>query len=721
MNSITNPERFLEVYDKLIHAQEKSEERLNQLRLSNLDRLYKQWEEQVDSVGKKRIETEDKVNSQMLARGKATGSQLAALYKKLDDEKIKTNLKNLNQQEKDELAKIKKSDARERKRIKEKYDNLRKQELGLDADIQKIYDERQKLIEKQEQANFKDAKKRYKELRDAHVSAEEAKEILKSEGVEDPDKVAKAAGVQAVGDAAKKAIDGFAKQLQGDMKAIAFAQTEIDTRLYGSGLDKRFGSYWKRLNTNITENIAMSPFVKQADVVDNLKTLVGKGIAYNVEQRAFLDTISDKIATTFEATDASLLKLVRIQQADSTAARLGMEAALNQFLNSMYETTEYMTEAAASIRANIYEASALMGAAEATAFEYQVQKWMGSLYSAGFNNTSGLSGALGKLAAGDISAVTDGGYGNLLVMAANKANLSIAEILAEGLDDTETNQLMQAMVSYLGQIYDETKNSKVVAQQFANVYGLTASDLKAAANLAKSTGAISKSNLGYGNFMNQLNSMANSMWTRTSAGEMMENLFGNLQFSTAATMANSPMLYATYQIASMLDDVAGGIAIPAFSVMGNMVDLETTVADLMRVGAVGTGLLGGIGKMIVGLGKGSGGGFSGSGMLKAFGINNTLSTLSYGTGTGFETIMSGTSTSNSGYVGNTEGSDVQNKTMQDAREDGNEQLSVAQDEEEETKLSTVDEHIVQIYQLLTDVVDGVSPFRVKIEGDYTFN
>lgn len=118
----------------------------------------------------------------------------------------------------------------------------------------------------------------------------------------------------------------------------------------------------------------MSPFVKQADVVDNLKTLVGKGIAYNVEQRAFLDTISDKIATTFEATDATLLKLVRIQQADSTAARLGMEAALNQFLNSMYETTEYMTEAAASIRANIYEASALMGAAEATAFEYQVQK-----------------------------------------------------------------------------------------------------------------------------------------------------------------------------------------------------------------------------------------------------------------------------------------------------------------------------------------------------------
>lgn len=136
---------------------------------------------------------------------------------------------------------------------------------------------------------------------------------------------------------------------------------------------------------------------------------------------------------------------------------------------------------------------------------------MGSLHSVGFNNTGGLSGALGKLAAGDISAVTDGGYGNLLVMAANKANLSIAEILADGLDDSKTNQLMQAMVEYLGQIYAETKNSKVVAQQFASVYGLTASDLKAAANLYGSTTNISKSVLNYSGMLGNLNRMADSM------------------------------------------------------------------------------------------------------------------------------------------------------------------------------------------------------------------
>ena len=89
---------------------------------------------------------------------------------------------------------------------------------------------------------------------------------------------------------------------------------------------------------------------------------------------AEIETIKDKIADTFEAADASLVKLVRIQQADSTAARLGMESALTSFLNNMYETTEYMEQAANSIRANIYEASALMEAEKATEFEYQVQK-----------------------------------------------------------------------------------------------------------------------------------------------------------------------------------------------------------------------------------------------------------------------------------------------------------------------------------------------------------
>lgn len=549
-----------------------------------------------------------------------------------------------------------------------------------------------------------------------------ARNKLAEQGITDKaeqDRIMRAASA----DGLQKALAGFAKQLENTATEVAEAQTEIDTRLQGSKNDKKLGSYWRDMSNKITGNIGMSPFIRQETATKNLQTLVGKGIAFNVEQRAFLETISDKIATTFEATDASLLKLVRIQQADSTAARLGMESALTAFLNNMYETTEYMTEAADSIRASIYEASALMDAEEATEFEYQVQKWMGSLYSVGFQNTQGLSDALGKLAAGDISGVTDDSYGNLLVMAANKANLSIAEILQEGLDDDETNALMHAMVEYLGGIYNETKDNKVVAQQFANVYGLTASDLKAAANLASSTTNVYKNNLNYSGMMGQLTDMANSMGSRTAVGTMVQNVFENLKYSTAASIGNDPVLYSTYMIASMLDDTVGGIAIPTIGAwaMGNgtEIDLETTVADLMRTGAMAGGLLGGIGKMIGGISRGSGGGFSGSGMLKAFGINTDASSaeaVTRGTGDGLLTTDSGMDTSYSGFIGNEDSDVIQNKAITDAKDEANQQAIQALEEAQEIGLSNVDEHVVQIYTLLNEFATGSKNLHV-IFGD----
>ncbi len=165
-----------------------------------------------------------------------------------------------------------------------------------------------------------------------------------------------------------------AKQVFNKANEIAKYQSAMDTRLYGSGLQQKQGSYFRQFSSDITGLAGVSPLVTQSSIMSNLSSMIGKGIAFNVEQRATLESLKEKIATTFNATDGALVKLVRIQQADTTAARLGMEAALNQFLNSMYSTTEYMTDAAASIRSSLYEASALKGATEATAFEYQVQK-----------------------------------------------------------------------------------------------------------------------------------------------------------------------------------------------------------------------------------------------------------------------------------------------------------------------------------------------------------
>ena len=198
---------------------------------------------------------------------------------------------------------------------------------------------------------------------------------------------------------------------------------------------------------------------------------------------------------------------------------------ITAFLNNMYETTEYLSDIASSVRSSLDEAESLMGAADAVALEYQVQKWMGSLYSVGMssNSVQGIARAFGQLAAGDISGLTSGGMGNLMIMAANQAGLSMTDILADGLDASETNQLMESMVKYLQEIAISSADSRVVQQQIAKVYGLTASDLRAARNIG-GTGAIASSNMSYQGGINRLYDMANTLYARTSMGEMMGNV-----------------------------------------------------------------------------------------------------------------------------------------------------------------------------------------------------
>ena len=147
------------------------------------------------------------------------------------------------------------------------------------------------------------------------------------------------------------------------------------------------------------------------------------------------------------------------------------------------------------------------------------------MYSVGMSQEAvqGLGSVIGKLASGQIDAITNGGQGNLVIMAANQAGLSVADILNNGLDSQTTNELMNAMVDYLAKIAKDAGDSKVIQQQMASVYGMTASDLKAAANLSSSRNVVARDGLTYSGAINNLYSMANSMYARTSLGEMMTN------------------------------------------------------------------------------------------------------------------------------------------------------------------------------------------------------
>ena len=662
------------------------------------------------------------IKDEKSARSKLQDEEWKRIEKQLDEnEEREKTIAEIQLQALLEAGKIKKEDYE--KQLKLQKENIKKQRK---EDEKYFNEELKRRIKEQAKADAKQAvssnittgsfgvfytssgkQNAINELTSKGYNQKEAEELFKKQ-IQD-----------ARGNALYNSALNFTTQLKNTIDDIGNAKSAIDTRLQGSKNARSLfglGSYWDRLTEDINTKVALSPFITQSAVTNNIKALVGSGIAFNVEQRAFLETIKDKIATTFSATDGTLLRLIRIQQQDSTAARLGMESALTTFLNNMYETSEYMQQVADSVRSSLEEAEALMGTKAAAAFEYQVQKWLGSMYSVGMNDSSvrGIATILGQVAAGDISGINGQGAGNLVIMAANRAGMSIADILNNGLTDDETNILMNAMVDYLADIYNETKNSRVVAQQYANVFGVTASDLKAAASLMSSTKAINSNKLGYSDMERRLEDMANSMWLRTGQGEMLGNIFDNLKYTIASSYAQNPLLYGLFNIATMLKDTTGGIAIPSFSVLGTGFDLETTVADLLLVGSLGGSLLGSIGRLAAGLQ--SAGGFSGSAMLNAFGVlgNNANNTVIRGTGYG-ALSQSGMTVTDSGYIGNTSGSDVQEKAIGDAEASAEQRVAAKEEADNSVKLKDVNENVVAIFNLLQDVVDGRSHLSVTMD------
>lgn len=151
------------------------------------------------------------------------------------------------------------------------------------------------------------------------------------------------------------------------------------------------------------------------------------------------------------------------------------------------------------------------------------------MYSVGMsdNAVQSIARALGEVAAGQINSLTGEGAGNLVVMAANQAGISIADLLNRGMTDEDANNLLASAVEYLADLYNDNKDSKVVQQQIAQVFGVAASDLKAAVNLAKDNktiDAIFKTVTTYDSNLERLYNMAGSMGKRMSQGEVLTNM-----------------------------------------------------------------------------------------------------------------------------------------------------------------------------------------------------
>lgn len=495
------------------------------------------------------------------------------------------------------------------------------------------------------------------------------------------------------------------------ISTYASYQLGINARLQGiSSNTDQFAVLSKSLDA-----ISYSPYLKAEDLYSNLSELVAEGIAQNVEQRAFLQTVKDGIATTFDANNSALKRIIRLQQSDSTAARLGMEAYLTSYLNELTKNTEYLQSTFDNVSESLLEASSLMRADEAAEFEYVVQKWLGTFTGLGLSESTAqaIGTAVGQLGSGNISALSGNqGMQNLLVMATAREGGDFSKMLTNGLTANDTNNLMKGIFEYLAEIGKETSN--VVKSQYAEAFGVSVSDLVAARNIFEGEGATIRdlydNLLTYGEMYGELSKQMGLLGERMNVSQYIENLFSNYQFETGASLSRNVVSNVTWKITDMIQGVTGGINIPAISVLGNMVDLNTTVENLIKLSMVGISTLGDIGNIVSNL---SNLGNSAS-LLDKMKISAGNADYTRGSGAYGKERVSGLTTSFSTYVGNASGSDYYESSIVGAQDEA--QTRVSQSSTEETPVDRIEDTTIQMKELLSDTRDEMRKLNDYIEG-----
>ena len=612
----------------------------------------------------------------------------------------------LQQQRQKEQQRIEQDLAKLKAKDLEKYNAKKKKfEEQLEKDLAKT-----KQIEerKRRQADFEEMKKHNEELAEQYgVSLKNnfklAKESLKVDGIGTQlGKAFREAGRQTLTYTAKLASDS----VNNAMTAFSGVYSTMNARLQGSEKSAR------NIVNLMNKNLAVSPFVKYEDMLNNTAALIEKGIAYNVEERAFLMTIKDKIADTFDVANGTLLQIIRIQQADSTRARMGMEASLTQFLNRNFQDTSYLSDVYDTVTDAVADSVVQLGTKGGAEYEYQMQKWLGSLYSMGIssNTVTSLASAINMLATGDVSGLENSNMQNLLVMAANKSGMNYGDLLTQGVNASNVNALMSNVVSYWSQLAQN--DNQVVRKQYAGLFGLDMADLVAIRNVdQKLMNRLTSTQLDYAGMNAELNSQLGQVAGRMHISELINNTFNNAIQGIGRTIAESPFMMATWLVNDLIKQTTGGINIPFITAMGSGIGLETDLNSIIQLGMVGAGTLGQIGNIIAGIG--SGGGLN----LNAWGHSDMTKR-----GTGLGGVVSGvkSSTSQTTFIGNANSSDIYDSSLHAAYDSVDKTVAnEAQEEANEMKEAIV-KHIAPNIEAILNLLKNVSNgnyVRVKVE-DY---
>ncbi len=697
-DSVSNEKKELEKLDAFKERKKKNDEEIFKARLAQREALkkndleaYNQSKRLEEDLDRQRKQNEIELNKLAIRNTMQQSDEIEQMYllqfkleNDLEDLRIKYSEEQNAEQKKRIKEEIKaKKDAieftkKEAELSEKKIDYIRKAQTLKDIGDKKAAKETKnelKKIEAEIKKNELDAL-----IKSGNITEEEYNQYNKD--IKNLELQTKNAEMFAnLGDTIKKglsdALNKGLNQINEAIEDVTSHRTKIMARLQGYGGDEY--DYSGMLST-VSRNLAASPYVTQRAFMKKLDEAVDKGIAYNVEQRTFLSTITDEIATTFDAFDSNLMRIVRLQQADSTAARLGMEAALTKTFNQVFSDTSYLKDMYDSVTQAIVDSEATMSRERATEFEYTVQKWLGSLYSLGASSNliNQIAQGLNYLGTGNVQALASNSpLQTLFAMSASRAEgLDYADLLVQGLDASNTNKLMKAMVEYLKEIAVTNRANNVVKAAYGDLYNMSLADMRAITSLSSSDiTSIYAENMSYGDMTNSLSNQFSSISKRLSTGEMIKNVLDNFVYSIGSEISQNAVSYTIWQVTDLIEKATGGIHIPAVSVFGNMVDLSSfTLEGIMKTGLVGLNTLGQIGNIVSSLN--SGGGLSLSGW-------NYADTLQRGQ-ISETTAGSVASTSGSMTVGSSSSSDIKKSSLSSAASGADEVSEITNADQEDT-------------------------------------
>ncbi len=334
--------------------------------------------------------------------------------------------------------------------------------------------------------------------------------------------------------------------------------SNIQTRLQGwqsKTMDdaKNKNAYFDAIETQL-ENMGVtnSPYVSRAKLMENVNELVSKGIAFNIEQRAVIATLADRMVTTFNAMDATLTSLTKLRQTDMTIAALGTESTVNEFLNSRFGDTSYMNEVYDTVNSRLLDATAIMDDTEdIVSYLFNINKWLGALYANGMSATDveKLAQGIAYLSTGDFESFnSDSALRTLFALATNG---QYSNLLTSGVTADNINDLLANIVTYLASISADTNN--VTKSVKAGIYGgLSLSDVKAAGNLTTSDIAtIASREYSWDASLADVSVLLERSMENTNFVDKVNNVIDNLYFTIGEQLVDSTMSGVTSRIFSL--------------------------------------------------------------------------------------------------------------------------------------------------------------------------